>query len=203
MDGIWGGDMDILEIIKNGWEGIVALGAKDLSEVLKNYATFGVFIIGGFWAYLTFIRKREKYPCANLNHKIIHRKLDDNKIFLRVTVEIHNNGITIMYLDRKLVRVQQMIPWPKEALELIAKKERIEEQNAEVQWPLLGEIDLKGEKQGYEIEPGESEEFHFDFIIDSEIKSVLIYSYLRNRKKRGREIGWNKTSVYDINNMRS
>lgn len=104
-----------------------------------------------------------------------------------------------MYLDRRLLRIQQMEPWPMEALKPVyLKKERTEEQESEIQWTLLGEIDLSGKGQRCEIEPGEKEEFDFDFVIDSEIKSVVIYSYLKNRKKGLKEIGWNKTTIYDI-----
>jgi len=196
---VLGSDMDILEIIKNSWEGMVELGAKDLSEVLKNYATIGAFIIGGFWVYLTFVRKREKYPCANVTHRIIHKNIDDKRIFLKVTIDIHNTGATVMYLDKRFVRVHQMVPWPMEALELVClKKERTEEQETEVQWPLLGEVDRSDKEQRCEIEPGEKEEYDFDFVIDSEIKSVVIYSYFKNRKKGHKEIGWNKTTIYDI-----
>lgn len=193
---VLGSDMDILEIIKNSWEGMAALGVKDLSEVLKNYATIGAFVLGGFWAYIAFIRKREKYPRASISHEIIHKKIDD-KILLRVGVCICNDGDTIMSLSRKLVRIQQMIPCSDNILKTI-DGERTKEDEAEIQWPLLGEVDLSGKEQRCEIEPGEKEEFDFDFVIDSEIKSVVIYSYFKNRKKIRKKIGWNKTTIYDI-----
>ena len=78
------------------------------------------------------------------------------------------------------------------------KKDRTKEQESEIEWPLLGEVDLSGEEQKCEIEPGEKEEFDFDFVIGSEIESVVIYSYLKNRKKGRKQIGWNKTTIYDI-----
>ena len=94
-----------------------------------------------------------------------------------------------------------MIPWPSRALEAVdSKAVRISDEQAEVKWPLLGEVDLRGEKPGYEIEPSESDELHFDFVISSEVNTVVVYSYLKNVTKQGREIGWNTTSVYDINN---
>jgi len=173
----------------------IGLNANNISEIAKNYATCIAVIIGGFWAYLTFIRKREKYPSADIRHTIMNKRLDDNRMFLKVIVGVNNRGATVMNLDRRLVRIQQMIPWPTEALGKIDHEVR---KDTEVEWPLLGEVDLSGKEQEYEIEPGESDEFHFDFIIDSKIKSVVVYSYIRNHKKRDREIGWNKTTVYDI-----
>lgn len=45
---------------------------------------------------------------------------------------------------------------------------------------------------------GETDELHFDFVVDSDVQVVVIYSYLKNVKKRRREIGWNVTLVYDL-----
>lgn len=88
-----------------------------------------------------------------------------------------------------------MIPCSEDVLKIV-DGDRTKEDEAEAPWPLLSEVELSGEKD--EIEPGESEEFHFDFVIDPEIETVIVYSYVKNQIKRDREIGWNKTSVYDI-----
>jgi len=59
---------------------------------------------------------------------------------------------------------------------------------------------------GFEIEPGESEEFHFDFTIHQSVSRVLVYSYLENATKRRRrkkqKIGWQLSTVYEIPDLR-
>jgi len=177
------------------------LGAKDISEIIKNYVTCLTFLIGAVWAYMAFIRKRENYPCASVSHRLMHRRIDENRVFLKVIVDIKNEGDVMISLERKLVRVQQMIPWTSEALESVEVGPDVtRNKECEVEWPLLAEVDLHGEKQGEEIEPGESDEFHVDFVIPAEVNTVVVYSYLKNVRKRKKEIGWNTTSVYDIKN---
>ncbi len=191
--------MGIIEMLRCIWGEIAKLDSKELSEVVKNYATCVAYIIGGFWVYLAFIRKREKYPRVEVSHRIINKRVNGDKILLKVVVDIKNKGATVVCLEKRLVRVQKMIPWPKERLEKIDTSDtRTNQESAEVEWPLLGEVDLSGKGHQHEIEPGERDEFHADFLIDSEIKSVIIYSYLKNLKKYRREIGWNKTTVYNI-----
>ncbi len=172
---------------------------KDISEIVKNYSTFAAVIIGGLWTYAAFARRREKYPRAKVSHRILHRKIDDGRVFLKVVVVIQNIGEVMISLDRRFVRVQKMIPWPTEAMKPVdVQPDNTRNDHAEVEWPLLGEVDISGEEPGHEIEPGESEELHFDFVVPSETNTVVVYSYLKNVTKRKREIGWNTTSTCQI-----
>ncbi|MHC4171357.1 MAG: hypothetical protein ACYST5_00230 [Planctomycetota bacterium] len=176
-----------------------ALTAKDISEIVVNVSTFIAIVIGGVWTYMMFVRRRQKYPRAKVSHRIIHKKIDNNKTLIRVDVEMCNQGDVLIRLSRRLVRIKQMLPLGESALQMIdSKKKRIRRKEAKGQWPILGEVDLSGEDAIYEIEPGDTDEFPFDFVISSEVKTVIVYSYFRNKAKRGREIGWNKRTVYDI-----
>jgi hypothetical protein len=49
-----------------------------------------------------------------------------------------------------------------------------------------------------EIEPGEEQEFCFEFIIPSNVQTVAIYSHFGNVKKRKGDLGWNRTTWYEI-----
>ncbi len=49
-----------------------------------------------------------------------------------------------------------------------------------------------------EIEPGEESTFFFDFVIDGRYETIVAYTYVENQAKRGTDIGWDVTSVYDI-----
>ncbi len=174
---------------------------KDVSEIVKNYGTFAAVIIGGIWTWAAFKRRREKYPNAKVSHTILHRRIDDRRVFLKVVVIIQNTGEVMISLDRRLVRVQQMIPWPTEAMKPVdVGPDNTRNDHSEVEWPLLGEVDISGERLGHEIEPGESDELHFDFVVPSKISTVVVYSYLKNVTKRKREIGWNSTSIRQIEN---
>lgn len=51
-----------------------------------------------------------------------------------------------------------------------------------------------------ELEPNESDELWFYFLIPAEIQTVLVYSFLENKHKKGRHtpIGWSKSSIHNL-----
>ena len=53
-------------------------------------------------------------------------------------------------------------------------------------------------RDGCEIEPGEADEFIFDFVIDADVAKVQFYSHVENVKKFKRNVGWNTTIIYDL-----
>lgn len=75
----------------------------------------------------------------------------------------------------------------------------------EVGWTMIEERKLSS-ATNYEIEPGETEEFHFDFTIPNNVSRVLIYSHLENPRKHGwfgrEKIGWNLSTVCEIRSVR-
>jgi hypothetical protein len=43
-----------------------------------------------------------------------------------------------------------------------------------------------------------SQEIHHDFILDAEVKTIEVYSYLVNEQKLDRELTWDVTTLYDL-----
>ena len=74
----------------------------------------------------------------------------------------------------------------------------MEDGETEIHWPLLKSRDLYFEKRGCEIEPGEKQDIQFDFIISKNIQTVAVYTFVKNKKRRDREIGWDSTTIYEI-----
>ncbi len=179
-----------------------------------DLATIAAIVVGGIWAYLLFIRRRQKYPRAALTHHIVHRRishdeLPDDKVLLRVGLVIENPGEVLLSLISGETRVQQVEPWPKWFLEKVKNGEDpVEEGQTEVNWPYAGEPGerlLQFEKKEREVEPGEKDEIHFDFVLTAECEAVLVYTYIQNQAKlgwrrKGRDIGWGVTSLYDLHN---
>ena len=96
-------------------------------------------------------------------------------------------------------RIQQMLPPSDEVLDSITKgHDLVSEGKTEYIWPLLGSHECKWKKHQREIEPNESQDIHHDFIIDAEIQVIQVWSFLENETKRGREIGWDLTTLYDL-----
>ncbi len=67
-------------------------------------------VVGGIWTYPIFVKRRQRYPRANVTQQIGHYPLLNNKVLLRATVRICNEGEILLSLVSGFSRVQQMIP---------------------------------------------------------------------------------------------
>jgi hypothetical protein len=172
---------------------------KDIFEILKNVATIMAMIVGAIWGYMLFVKKRQKYPCANISHQITHRSIDDQKFLLNVEVLISNVGTVLLSLVSAEIRILQVLPPPRDVLYSIQKGiDPVRKAETEVQWPMIASRESTFQKNKYEIEPCEQDHFSFDFIIDKNIQTIQIYTFVRNEIKRKREIGWSLTTFYDL-----
>lgn len=184
--------MSVFEWLKDE-ENLVVL------RVIQSLFTILAIIVGGIWTYMLFVKRRQRYPRANITQQIEHYPLSDRKVLLRVALRICNEGEILLSLVSGFARVQQMIPCSIDLSGSTSDQETSAEHcEPEAEWPLLSEKKLKFQKGEREIEPGETDELHFDFVIDPDVQLVVVYSYLKNVKKRRREIGWNVTSIYDL-----
>lgn len=171
--------------------------ANQWKDLAQGVITSGAIIVSGFWACHLFVRRRQKYPRASISHHIAHVALEEGKLLLCVSTNITNLGEILLSLVRIETRIQQVLPLPHEVQACIALNGNPVPAGAtEVSWPILDshEVELKS----YEIEPGESQEYQHDFILDSPVKAVKVYSYIKNAAKHDREIGWDATTLYDL-----
>ena len=45
-------------------------------------------------------------------------------------------------------------------------------------------------EEDFEVEPGESDALHADFIIPSDVKTVQLYAFVKNPRKNKEGLGW-------------
>lgn len=172
---------------------------KGIIDVTAASATVIAIIVGGYWTYMLFVKTRQKYPRAKIEHNITQKHLSHNKLLLHVAINISNTGSVLLSPISGEIRIQQLIPLSFEIQDSINKgKDPVEDKHTEVLWPLIARKELKLKKGDLEIEPGESDQILYDFILDADIQTIQIYSYFKNDIKYHREIGWPLTTVYDI-----
>jgi hypothetical protein len=171
---------------------------------IASVATVLAIISGGIWAFYKFITLRENKPHIILNSKITSFRISKDFNLIHVDLEINNIGKVLAKIEKIETRLLQVIPVAeKEVEEFIEKntKDSMKPSNEiDLIWPKLEESikdysQSKGEK--CEIEPGEIDNFEFDFVARKTIKKVCIYSYIKNCKKRP-EIGWHSFKFHDI-----
>jgi hypothetical protein len=165
---------------------------KDLSATVQSFVTV-IAILGGVFLYL---KRRQRFPRARITHQLTDKLLSDNKIVLRAVITVVNQGEVLLSLESGFIGVQQVVPCPQSLLDSIRTNNVfLKEKKTEAEWKLLTHTDFIDKRQ---IEPGEEEEFYFDFLLDAQIKTVIVYSYFKNKKIRRKELGWNKTTIYDL-----
>ena len=73
-----------------------------------------------------------------------------------------------------------------------------QEDGKQIAWRELGCRESIWANGELEIEPGETEELQYEFILDNTIQTVKIVSYFRNIKRGEPEVGWRLTTIYDL-----
>jgi len=117
---------------------------------------------------------------------------------LHASVRVINVGDVLIRLETILARVQQLVPMPDDVQKaVVAGRDPVQDGQSEVQWPLVAERECTW-KDASEIEPSESDEFHFDFVVPADVQKVLFYTHVINVAKKKRAIGWNTTSFCDV-----
>lgn len=168
---------------------------KDIATIVQSVITVAAVILGGIWTYWLFVRKREKYPSAKIEHRISHRPIANGKILLSIDATVINSGDVLLALVSGNITVSQMLPPQDELLDILNTSEG----DWVTSWhPLVPIVNPIGQKGQLEIEPGESQQFFNHFVIDASIQTILVKTFFDNVEKPKRKIGWTLTTMYDL-----
>jgi hypothetical protein len=113
-----------------------------------------------------------------------------------VVVRVAKVG-SVLFRPRHLqVRLQQLLPVADDVADRIRDgSDPVGPNETEILWPELCAREHSWTKPT-EIEPGESDDYYFDFVIPKDVMAIQVYSHLANPAKEG--VGWNTTSVYYV-----
>src|SRR6266851_4929717 len=153
---------------------------RDIATIVQSIFTVAAVIIGGVWTYWLFVKKRQKYPSAKIEHQISHRPIA--------------SGNVLLSLEKGKIRVSQVLPPQDELLDILTRKKGTQVTNWHLLSPLVNPIG----QETLEIEPSESQQFLVHYVIDADIQTILVYTYFRNVEKPKRNIGWTLTTIYDL-----
>lgn len=170
---------------------------KTGAELAQAALTTAAIVIGGVWTYLRFIKNRLRFPRAELSHTVVHKNLAAGKSLLRVNLKVVNKGDVLLSISNAWTRISQILPMAEDTIKALeAGKDLTRDDDTEIKWPEIGCQEITYEPNTAEIEPGESEMFHFDFIVSSDVKVVHVYSFFTNLKKK--ESGWPCITIIDL-----
>jgi len=170
---------------------------KDGLSAFETICKIAALIVGAVWAWKGFIRNRLRFPSATLEH-MITSWTDEDRTFLRIKVRITNTGNVLIKLSKGKTWLEKLTPLPSKVRTAVRAGTPIQQGKHEIGWSLIQKHELTASDH-IQIEPKESDELHFDFVIDKRISRILVYTHLENEAKGlRRKIGWNLTSIYAI-----
>jgi hypothetical protein len=173
---------------------------SDFSTVIGiclNIIQGAAIIVGGIWTYKLFVQNREKYPKAAIKNTAVQKPLGDGKKLLHVAVCIENKSKVLMKLVSGEIRILQVTPLIEDIADNVSKNaDPVREGSTEILWYQIG---IRKMDAICEMEPGECEEIHADFIIEKGIQTIQIVSFFQNEVKKNKvDIGWTCTTLHDI-----
>lgn len=197
------------------WVGFSTLDAKTIVEMLRSIIEVIAIIVAGVWTYERFIKNREDYPYPKIEQRCEHHVLDSNLIYLSVFVTVINQGKTKLDLDGAIIIVRQVSPLSREIKMLLSDAlQNSGEQNIRygkvdrlfvdhgqrLGWITLGQREWNEERGKInELEPGQTREFQFDFILpEGDVKVVEAISYFNNGKA-----AWELGTLYSLDTQNS
>jgi hypothetical protein len=169
---------------------------KDLVTTIQSGISALALLIGGFWAYLVFIRHRERFPSANVGQTMYTKVLDADHRLIKVTISVANTSTRLLVLDKASVHILQLFPTPSGVVSSYPNERVLVEDHSEIDWECIGDREMT--LKDYRIEPKETDIVCVDFIIGTTPRTIQIDSYLKNKVIRCKEIGWNVTTVHDL-----
>jgi hypothetical protein len=169
---------------------------KDWADIASNVATVIAIVVGGVWTYVLFVRQRLKYPRAELGITAQHATIASDKRLLHVALRIANTGHVLLRPRYAELRVRQVLPLDHDiGLRLRPNWDPVLPGQHELEWPLI--VDRHWH-EAFEIEPGESDTLHADFVIDCDIAQVQLYAFVGNPTGKRRNFGWPSTCFVDL-----
>lgn len=157
--------------------------------------------VGGYWTYDVFLMERRHLPHANIEYSISHIPLNPETKLLRVVITITNNGNARMEIKNTDIRIQRILPISCTQSSSCVTEEidhafrNVQRTGNQFAWPMIAQ--RKSEWQtSLDVEPGEKEQLDFEFVVSSGIKTIRVYSYIRNESKPTTKLGWHQSTYY-------
>jgi hypothetical protein len=169
---------------------------KDIVDIISKIISSLGIIVAGTWTYRLFIKQRFGIPKIDLSIKIDHVALSEKLKLCHVSLEISNVGNVILRSDFAEIRLRQILPIQGDLINKFRPGfDPVEKDKKEIAWPLIVGREWNWEENEFEIEPGENDVIHTDFVIDSDIEVIEFYCYIRNLQKKKKGLGWTLTKI--------
>ena len=174
---------------------------KDLAGGIQSALTVFAIVVGGVFALVKLQVFRTFEPHLTITHEVHHRYVGDSYVHIDVTATLRNSSRVAVEIREAEFSIQQISPVSDEEVEAVYSDVFIDKKLIYLQWPFLESVPFEWDEGEMVIEPNESHQQTYEFIVLGHLETVLIYTYFENpqfpRPPKSAE-GWAATTVYDI-----
>jgi hypothetical protein len=150
------------------------MALKELSEIFANFATTFGFIAAGIWALFNLYIRRSISKKLSFDIRIERIPYNNNQSILTLYITLNNIGSRLLKIKTIDARIRQILP-------IYSHKEtqKALSEECEIEWPA---ISCKVMSKIIKIEPSESDEVRFCFIIENNLISAQLYIFIDNKR---------------------
>ncbi len=174
---------------------------KDVAGGIQSALTVVAIVVGGVFALFKLQVFRTFEPHLTITHEVHHRYVGDSYVHIDVTATLRNSSRVAVEIREAEFSIQQISPVSDEEVEAVYSEVFIDKKLIYLQWPFLESVPFEWDQGEMVIEPNESHQQTYEFIVLGHLETVLIYTYFENpqlpRPPKSAE-GWAATTVYDI-----
>jgi hypothetical protein len=167
-------------------------------EFLNHLLTAVGVVIGAFWTYHLFVKNRQKYPKAEIEHKIeIRDILDENFQLITLLITVKNISQILLPVEEYSIEIFQILP----AIDLKDKNEKgYFNQSKSLELPNNSSIFkvTKKTKSNMEIEPTEKVLLAHSVVVPKGIQTISVHSVVHNPSKSKKQFVWNNITTHDL-----
>lgn len=173
---------------------------KDPLAAISSAFTIAAIIVGAILSRRLLKKQRPDYPRADVNQTVQHRPLCDGLVILRVTATIINKGEVVIKVDTAFTRLLLLLPCDEALLaELRNGTHKRVGGGSRINWGLLEKV-TSIHNEPRIVEPGETDEIHFDFLVPQSVDSVIAFTNIRNGST---DLVWERSTIYDITDSKT
>ena len=173
---------------------------KDAAGIVQAVLTAMAIIGGGLVAAYKLQLFRDFAPHLTITHEVSHRPVGDSYVHIAVKAALHNGSRVKVELRDGFFLLQQIAPVSDPEVEALYDAVFVDRDDADFQWPTLDEVERRWERDECVVEPGEMHQELCEFLVKSDIKTALLYTFFTNSEypKSSQTQGWDAATVYDI-----
>ena len=176
--------------------GIASIDVWKLGMVIGTAGTATAFLVTLYVADRNYRRGRDHIPSLSMEMQVVRVPASESYDAVIVTLNAKNTGTGLCYVNQVRWQLKALSPYDDDSVAEMQQDFEgtpISEQVIEFPWHQVEEALTVKEMV---IEPNETEQMTYDFVIQSEIGAIVVSAWVANASEPKHAEGWYRRAVH-------